>query len=38
MKEIARACGFHDVDYFCRVFKQNQGCTPSTYRKNVSLM
>jgi AraC-like DNA-binding protein len=38
VKEIAMDCGFRDVDYFCRLFKQRQGCTPSAYRRNLSLM
>ncbi|WP_154124357.1 AraC family transcriptional regulator [Grimontia hollisae] len=30
--EIAHRCGFKDTNYFCRVFKQKTGKTPSEYR------
>ncbi|KXF81586.1 AraC family transcriptional regulator [Enterovibrio coralii] len=30
--EIAHRCGFRDTNYFCRVFKQKTGKTPSGYR------
>lgn len=30
--EIAQRCGFHDTNYFCRVFKQKTQRTPSQYR------
>lgn len=33
LKEIAALTGFHDVSYFCSVFKQNEGITPSEYKK-----
>ena len=33
--EIANACGFEDVSYFSRVFKQMCQMTPSQYRKRV---
>lgn len=32
LEEIARRCGFKDTNYFCRVFKQKTGKTPSQYR------
>ena len=31
--DIAAKCGFDDVSYFSRVFKQICGMTPSQYRK-----
>lgn len=31
--DISLECGFASVQYFNRVFKQNAGCTPSSYRK-----
>jgi two-component system response regulator YesN len=31
--EISAAVGFHDQNYFCRVFKQIFGVTPSSYRE-----
>jgi AraC-like DNA-binding protein len=31
--EVADRCGFNDVTYFCRVFKQQLGVTPSQFRK-----
>lgn len=33
LEEIATRCGYHDVNYFCRVFKQKTGLTPSQYRE-----
>lgn len=33
VEEIAYACGFSDVRYFCRVFKKAEGGSPGTYRK-----
>lgn len=33
--EIALACGFEDVSYFSRVFKQICQMTPSQYRKRI---
>jgi AraC-like DNA-binding protein len=34
IKEIAISCGFHDTDYFYRVFKKRVGTTPGKYRAN----
>ena len=31
--EIASACGFSDVAYFCKVFKDYLGISPAVYRK-----
>ena len=31
--EIAMDCGFENVSYFIRKFKQKKGCTPGEYRK-----
>ena len=33
MEEIAAACGFSDAQYFCRLFKQHTGYTPSDYAR-----
>ncbi len=33
LKEIASRTGFHDVSYFCCVFKQYEGMTPVEFRK-----
>ncbi|MCR4853450.1 MAG: response regulator [Prevotella sp.] len=33
--EVAMKCGFDDVSYFSRVFKQTYECTPSQYRKEA---
>lgn len=33
--EVAAACGFADVAYFCRVFKQVTGITPGAYRERM---
>ncbi len=32
IKEISSLCGFTDVNYFCKVFKQITKTTPATYR------
>ena len=36
IKSIAKACGFQNEYYFCRIFKQVSGITPSEYRKTLS--
>lgn len=33
VQTIAQYCGYLDVNYFCRAFRQTTGCSPSTYRK-----
>jgi AraC-like DNA-binding protein len=33
LDEVAAMCGFSDVSYFCRVFKQKTELTPSGYRQ-----
>lgn len=33
VQTIAQYCGYLDVNYFCRAFRQTAGCSPSTYRK-----
>ncbi|KUE80599.1 helix-turn-helix transcriptional regulator [Aeromonas schubertii] len=33
LEEVSRRCGYRDVNYFCRVFKQKTGLTPSQYRE-----
>ncbi|MFR7718210.1 MAG: AraC family transcriptional regulator [Lachnospiraceae bacterium] len=32
IKTIAYESGFHNVDYFCRLFKKRYQLTPSEYR------
>lgn len=32
LEEVASRCGYMDVNYFCRVFKQKTGLTPSLCR------
>ncbi len=34
--EVAQMCGFEDVNYFIKVFKQHQGITPSKYRSKLT--
>lgn len=34
VREIARDCGFEKAEYFCYVFKKQEGCTPSQFRIN----
>lgn len=31
--DIASACGFQDMSYFTKSFREHKGCTPSEYRK-----
>ena len=31
--DVAKACGYVDVAYFCRVFKNVEGVTPLAYRR-----
>lgn len=33
VKSIAELCGFEDIYYFCKVFKQQVGLTPTKFRK-----
>lgn len=33
---IAENCGFENVSFFIRKFKEIEGCTPSSYRKKIS--
>jgi len=33
LQDVAAQCGFSDVNYFCRVFKQQTGMTPSAFRE-----
>ena len=35
MQSIADTCGFHDLNYFSRVFKQQIGMSPTSYRKQL---
>lgn len=34
--EIAEKAGFQDNSYFCRIFKEREGITPSDYRKKYT--
>lgn len=34
--DIAVRCGFQDMSYFTRIFRERMGCTPSEYRKGAS--
>lgn len=31
---IAEECGYHSYEYFCRLFKEKNGCTPSAFRSS----
>lgn len=33
---IAENCGFQDMSYFTKAFREQMGCTPTQYRKNAS--
>ncbi|CAK3788610.1 Helix-turn-helix transcriptional regulator [Vibrio crassostreae] len=35
LNEVALRCGFKDVNYFCRVFKNRTGRTPTEYRGSI---
>ncbi|MGN0429990.1 MAG: helix-turn-helix transcriptional regulator [Acetatifactor sp.] len=35
--EIAEACGYRNVEHFCRQFRQYAGCSPSQYRRNAKI-
>ncbi|MGF1729052.1 helix-turn-helix transcriptional regulator [Photobacterium kasasachensis] len=32
LEDVAQRCGYHDANYFCRVFKRKTGKTPTEYR------
>jgi AraC family transcriptional regulator len=31
--EVAVACGYHDANYFARLFRQRHGCSPAAWRR-----
>lgn len=35
LDDVAERCGFSSLSYFCRVFKDNIGMTPSEFRKSL---
>ena len=37
VSEIAVLCGFQDMSYFTRAFREEMGCVPSQYRKTANL-
>ena len=37
LSEIAMRCGFNSTPYFCKVFKDEKGMSPSEYRKKFKL-
>lgn len=36
VSDIAVSCGFQDMSYFTKVFREIMGCVPTEYRKNAS--
>lgn len=36
ISDIASACGFQDMSYFTKAFRESMGCVPTVYRKNAS--
>ncbi len=38
IREVAEACGFEKLEYFCYVFKKQEGCTPTQFRINRKYM
>lgn len=37
ISDIATSCGFQDMSYFTKTFREIMGCIPSEYRQNASL-
>ena len=37
IKDVAVSCGYRDLQYFYRVFKQSAGCTPREYREMYAM-
>ena len=35
LSDIATRCGFKDINYYFRVFKERTGLTPSQYKQDV---
>ena len=35
LTEIAMECGFNSSSYFCKVFKNEKGISPTEYRKQL---
>ncbi|MFR6033644.1 MAG: AraC family transcriptional regulator [Bacilli bacterium] len=33
--EISEACGFSDLPYFCRKFRDKYDCTPTQFRRDI---
>ena len=33
--EIGEQCGFHDMSYFAKTFREIQGCSPGEYRRQI---
>jgi len=33
INEVSEKCGFTDTNYFCKVFREVNGCTPLEYRR-----
>lgn len=38
LSQIATSCGFNSTPYFCKVFKEEKGISPSQYRKQARLI
>lgn len=36
VSDIAVRCGFQDMSYFTKIFRETMGCVPTEYRKNAS--
>jgi len=36
ISEIAYKCGFNNLSYFNRIFKNKNGCTPKEFRENYA--
>ncbi len=36
IQTISSSCGFHDINYFTRIFKKLKGMTPKKYREMIS--
>ncbi len=37
VQKIAKHCGFKSTNYFCRVFSERCGCSPTSFRKQATI-
>jgi AraC-like DNA-binding protein len=34
--EISLTCGYNDINFFSRVFKETSGCSPTSYKQKIN--